>query len=1387
MGRLLRRAAALCPLVLAPAIASASACPVTTAASDGPGSLRAALACADTSSDRSTVDFVIPGPGPHTIQLLSGLDPVAHPVSLRGPVDAAVTVDGSFVGGNGLVLSGDDCLVRDLTFSGFGHGVVATGSAPRFWRSRFVDNTGYGLLIVGSDRPMVGSTEVLRNGDAGIVLQGAVTDGVLVYNDIADNGDGVRVQGPIADLSILYNAVQGNVGHGVLLQGASGARVRGNDIGTDLLFGDRGNGGDGVSISGGGGHDLLDNVIAWNGGNGIGVAGAASLLIQGNIVGGEAEGNGGHGLFFAGGSVGSTVGGMWPGDANEIVGNQLDGIRLEVGADQHTFGRNRIRSQGGASISLGAGGLGDVSGNDSQLPAYILDAVEEAGGRRLQIRASQPDDVRVEVFMADPDGSEAWLHLGDATQVGPLAWEYLAPSFLTEFVTVATDVDGNSSALGGRISDDLTVTHTGDDGVGSLRRAITFANLLGTSSAIAFDLPTVAASHTGGGGVPQLVIALASPLPQVRVPLTVDACSIPLDVVLDGAHAPGSGLVFRTEAAGSAVRCLSIRGFSNAGIFAQATDMVFAEVVAHDNVTGLTLQAAARATVDDCDLSYNGHGLETQAADDLAVARSTFVGNVRHGLSLFSLARPTVHDSVFEGNGETGLFTDEVSDVAIFDNRSSGNGCHGILLGRAHGSNAIQGNVIGLDPTRSVAVPNGTVSPACHGILVDNVDPGLVVGGRRDLGEGNVVSDNTNDGIHLTRVFGAIIEGNDVGVGFIGPVVGNGGDGIHVGGQSSGHVIGGPEGGGLRNIVGGNGGHGLNLADSAGGNNIVQGNWVGANPQGGAFGNLGHGIRSVGDGDLIGGNFFMLANTVGFNHRAGISLGGRGAHVVHNRVESNVGHGIDVLDGATRNDISENRIVLNTARGIALRTATSNEGMPVPVFSSHAISPLGMVVSGTTDADGDRVELFVSSGPQSALRFVGSAVASAGGSWAVSLPTAYGDYVPGTTQQWVATATGRSLGKNTSELSPPYTTAGDPTCELFLPDTLRICAGDSVELGAGLRCGPGCVPPAAPPVLDCSPASCTTLLTGAGVRHLYGEVACTPVGSDFTGDVSLNHSTWRVCGDVHPNHVHLNSGSLLNVGGSLIGRDIGANGLGSELRVSGTAKLRSVYNIGVLDVDGRVTVDVIRTAPGGAARISGELRGGQVYFGGDFLNQGRIASKFIYGHVGAEGENACTVELEASLWVQDRFDNHGFVTAFHLVHELGPLNLLDGSRMDVTHQQSRRPITGGTGACAMLAVGDTSYFSSLADVDGRLDICDANGIENSFATYGPDVTFDCSCDVPSVRDPVFTWTPAAGLDDPTAAIPVATPTSTTTYSAHVAGPDGLLALDAVTVQVVSCP
>ncbi len=523
-----------------------------------------------THSSPGVDEIDVPNLGAPYVPPAPGL-PTLEDVSLVGTGSPGPRIDGQLAGDQvGLLFTGavGASSVTNVTITGFQRqGIfVAPSQSVTITHS-----------FIGTDPS---STPGLGNGD-GIMLNSA---GSIVGGATAADG----------------NVISGNGGWGVMLQQATatGNQILRNVIGTSAdgsVALPNGSGGIWVLNAPhtvvGGDADGEGNSIGGNTGSGIVIEGASSAgtVVQGNEIGVD-QPNSADGIFVGNGVTNVAIGG--PGAAaNTIRSNAGAGI-VVLGSDPPatavSISGNSIDENGGLGIDLGSDGVTANDPDDSDTGPNMLQNAPEISGVDVGVGAGVTNVwgtlpgiavglYRLEFFYSptcDPSGygeGRTYFGFGTLNTSGTRSFdaypsaEAPAGSYVT---ATATDPNGNTSEFSGCFQvptgggGPLTVTTTADSGPGSLRQAILDANAQAGEQTIGFAIT-----------VPEVgpkVISLASPLPNIADPVTIDGTTqagyvaspnTPI-VVVDGTSlVESNGLTFAPGAGGSTVRALSLTNF----------------------------------------------------------------------------------------------------------------------------------------------------------------------------------------------------------------------------------------------------------------------------------------------------------------------------------------------------------------------------------------------------------------------------------------------------------------------------------------------------------------------------------------------------------------------------------------------------------------------------------------------------------------------------------------------------------------------------------------------------------------------------------------------------------------------------------------------------------
>ena len=479
------------------------------------------------------------------------------------------------------------------------------------------------------------------------------------------------------------------------------------------------------------------------------------------------------------------------------------------------------------------------------------------------------------------------------------------------------------------------VTTAADTGSGTLRAAITQANIGGVPATISFSI---------GGGV-QTITPVAQ-LPEILVPVTIDGTTqtggTTPGIVISGASAGANANGLMLKGGHSTVRGLAIGGFASTGTAG----------------IGLVLETAGGNVVQGnyFGTDAGGTALRVNASDGIVVragsggnliggttaaARNVIGGALLAGITVAIDAAP---GNVISGNyiglnaagtaalaqGGNGIFVDSADDtiggtVAGARNVISGNALPAVFIGMDATRVVVQGNWFGTDAGGTYGVANSG-----NGVYIDR-SPNNLVGSTNALGR-NVFGEDHNPGVYIygAAATGNTVEGNYVGTNAAGTAALSFGNGIIVDGANGNRIGVAVAGGG--NLVSGNPSPAIDLIDGASGNAIL-GNVVGLDPTGAfAVPNIKGILVNASPSNVIGGTTAAERNVVSGNTSYGIevrSAGASGTRITGNYIgtdftgeldRGNGQHGIIV--GSSQDTIGDlapgagNRIAFNKGVGV---------------------------------------------------------------------------------------------------------------------------------------------------------------------------------------------------------------------------------------------------------------------------------------------------------------------------------------------------------------------------------------------------------------------------------------------------------------------------------------
>lgn len=543
----------------------------------------------------------------------------------------------------------------------------------------------------------------------------------------------------------------------------------------------------------------------------------------------------------------------------------------------------------------------------------------------------------------------------------------------------------------------FTVNSTADPGNGvcdatecTLREAINAANANSGTDTIAFNIPTSDPGYISTSPT-WWRIQPASALPTITDPMVIDGYTQPgaspntnpvgqglntvLKIELDGSNAVSGADGLHITAGGSNVKGLVINRFRGVAGGERAGVGVHFQAVGGNSIEGSFIGTDISGTISKgndvgiwIDSSPNNRigGTTAQSRNLISGNQGdNFVGvgisingdNATENLVLGNFIGTTASGSEAMGNGTGGngggiVVVNFASNNTIGGmltatrNVISGNVGLGIGVENWSQGNLIQGNFIGTDV--SGQFPLGNVQ---QGVLI--IAPNNLVGGTTP-GEGNVISDNGQDGVFiwLGQATGNRIQGNFIGTDATGTgALGNLARGVRIE-DAPNNVIGGAT-SGARNVISGNRFQGVFISGTNATGNILKGNYIGTDVNGNiAIANSSEGVAIKSSNNIVGGIEPGEGNLISGNEKHGVGIQGSealGNVITGNFIGTNASgltslangvHGISIDLGANNNTIggvvsgAGNIIAFNAGDGVAVETSSANSVLGNSIFSN---------------------------------------------------------------------------------------------------------------------------------------------------------------------------------------------------------------------------------------------------------------------------------------------------------------------------------------------------------------------------------------------------------------------------------------------------------------------
>ncbi|GBE27786.1 hypothetical protein BMS3Bbin03_01715 [bacterium BMS3Bbin03] len=465
---------------------------VTNTNDSGAGSLRQAIADANSNAGPDTILFAIPGTdsgfdataGTWTIHPLSALPAISDSELVidgasqseftgadNNPDGPEIVINGSLAGSSadGLQILSSQNVIQHLVINGFSSlGILVSGENA--YDNEIVGNyigtnaagndtipNLHGIYISNASGTIIGGSEpgsgnlLSGNHQSGLCIIGDETyDTQIIGNYIGTNASGDAALGNFGiGLSLFAsdnivggssegerNLISGNKEDGIRIDGEENI-VMGNYIGTDISGSAAiGNRWDGIALYGphnviGGTQPGEGNIISGNQSIGISLSFADSNDVIGNMLGTGKTGSEQLGNVFSGISLSSGSSNNTIGPSN-IINHNGTGVFINLDSTiQNTITQNSISNNSGL-------GIHSINGGNTELSPPSNIQVNSS-----TVSGNAPPDAIVEIFSDDDDEGKIYEGTTTADASGNFQWTGTPTG---PFVTAtATDADGNTS------------------------------------------------------------------------------------------------------------------------------------------------------------------------------------------------------------------------------------------------------------------------------------------------------------------------------------------------------------------------------------------------------------------------------------------------------------------------------------------------------------------------------------------------------------------------------------------------------------------------------------------------------------------------------------------------------------------------------------------------------------------------------------------------------------------------------------------------------------------------------------------------------------------------------------------------------------------------------
>jgi hypothetical protein len=691
-----------------------------TIALDGKVTLREAITAANTNNASGdapkgdpgldTIYFNIPGGAFQTITLTSELPPTPEPLTIDGTSQPGyagtpvIELSGNNVVDTGLFIYGGNSVVRGLVINRFkGIGILLSTKGGNFIGNNYIGTNASG-------------TSALGNAEDGISIQASSSNNLIGGGSAATR-----------------NVISGNGSNGIgISSGSDSNTVKGNFIGTNAAgTASLGNSSYGIRIFSGG------NVIGGAGagesnvisGNNRGVSfegvGATANLLQGNLIGTNADGTAALGNADDGVQItgpGNTVGAGLASGRNLISGNGGNGILINSSAATGNKVHGNLigtNASGDAALGNGGNGVRIIGASNNTVGGLVVGYrnIISGNGRGVSIETAAATGNTVQGNFIGTNAN------GDAALGNNQEGVYLSgPNNLVGGTTASARniVSGNrfgiyvsdNLATGNQIQGNYVGTNlNGDAPIGNTENGIVVYG--GVNNSIGGTISGAGNVVSGNGGNGVGVYNCAGTANKIQGNFI-------------GTNAAGTAALGNL---GEGVRVIDSPKTLVGGTVPAARNII------SGNNRGVTIEDASTGTL------VQGNYIGTD------ITGSNGLGNNQEGVAVYSSSGNLIGGTV---KGTRNVISGNDND-GVYISGGKTNLVQGNYIGtKADGVTALPNRVIGVDVYSSFNNTIGGTAPGAGNVIASNNYAGVFIGsGTGNAIEGNSIFNNARLGIDL--------------------------------------------------------------------------------------------------------------------------------------------------------------------------------------------------------------------------------------------------------------------------------------------------------------------------------------------------------------------------------------------------------------------------------------------------------------------------------------------------------------------------------------------------------------------------------------------------------------------------------------------------------------